>query len=364
MEGKIRFPPPLFKKSPEDKNEGQMARRFDPSTEAKISAIRETTKLQREARDAQEISSSSTGEWTKPKQKDLTGPWRGQKVQDQNAAPKEKRATGALERTALYPLGVKPFNNGRAKDDDDTQFLVLEKVIAQQDKPYGDKETTGAERNNEHDANLGSLDDCGMGFARGTTSPLSLLGANDSDSIDMNLVDYSSEKKDPEANKSSGDKHEQEFTGDNILNGEQADKNEASHEISNTIKTSSDKGEREFTENENNCLDGERGDKDKASHEIINEAKKPVLTQQGIMDLIEHQASSKRTASSAGCRMGKKERRVQPNVGWIRELNEQGCTSGRGSCHADNHLCGSREHEPVEENTNTNRILLIHTYQH
>ena len=89
------------------------------------------------------------------------------------------------------------------------------------------------------------------------------------------------------------------------MEDKQGDKNEASHEIINAVNASGDKSEKGFTEN--NCLDGEQGDKNEASHEIINEAKKPVLTQQGIMDLIEHQASSKRTASSAGWERKKEE---------------------------------------------------------
>ncbi len=206
----------------------------------------------------------------------------------------------------MYPLGVKPFNYSRTKDDEDTQLLALEKIIAEQDKSEGDKEATGAERSSDdHNANLDHLEDWGLGFTRGTTSPLSLLGANDSDSMDMDLVDYSSEEKETEAVKTSGDKGELEFTEDNILDGEQGDKNEASHEIINAIKALGDKSEKGFAEN--NCSDGEQGDKNEASHEIINEAKKPVLTQQGIMDLIEHQASSKRTASSAGWERKKEE---------------------------------------------------------
>jgi hypothetical protein len=68
-------PPPLFKRNPEDKEEGHWRRFSDPATQAKISAIKETNKKQREARKAQEMSSSATGGWIKPKQKDLTGSW-------------------------------------------------------------------------------------------------------------------------------------------------------------------------------------------------------------------------------------------------------------------------------------------------
>jgi hypothetical protein len=66
-------PPPLFKRNPEDKEEGHWRRFSDPATQAKISALKKTNKKQREARAAQEISSSATGGCIKPKQKDLTG---------------------------------------------------------------------------------------------------------------------------------------------------------------------------------------------------------------------------------------------------------------------------------------------------
>ncbi len=247
MKGKITFPPPLFKRNPEDKDEGHWAHRFDPETLAKISANREATKLQRAARAAPKISSTAHLGGAKPKQINLTGSWLGQKVQDQSAAPKGKKATGALEKTTLYPLGVKPFNYSRTKDDEDTQHLALEKIIARQDKPESDKETTGAERDSdEHDANLSNLDDWGLGSSRGTASPLSLLGANDLEDIE---VSYSSEEKDAEPIKAPGDKGEQELTEDNILDGGQGDKIRAPQEIINTVIASGDKGKTEFTEN-------------------------------------------------------------------------------------------------------------------
>jgi hypothetical protein len=49
-----------------------------------------------------------------------------------------------------------------------------------------------------------------------------------------------------------------------------------------------------------NSFFGTQDGKTTASQEITIAAKKPVLTQQGIMDLIENQASSKRTVSNAG----------------------------------------------------------------
>jgi hypothetical protein len=58
VERKKRFPPPLFKRDPEDNDEGHWAGFNDPATQAKISAIKEVNKKQRETRAAQEISSS------------------------------------------------------------------------------------------------------------------------------------------------------------------------------------------------------------------------------------------------------------------------------------------------------------------
>ncbi len=254
MKGRIKFPPPLFKKNPEDKNDGWWEGRFDPETLAQISAIKEATKLQRKARAASDT--------TKPKQINQTGSWLVQKAQDKSAAPKGKAATGAVEKTTLYPLGVKLLNYSRTKDDDDTQFHALGQIIAQQDKSERNKCTTGDGKNTEEHADLfGNSDsDWGLGFNNRTTSPLSLQGGSESGSMD---VDYSSEEKEQEAIKASCDKGEEEFTGDIILNGGQGDKNEPPLEM------------------------------------IIAE-RKPILTQQGIMDLIEHQASSKRSASSAG----------------------------------------------------------------
>ncbi len=51
-----RIPPPLFKRNPEDKDAGTRPSFSDPATLAKISAIKEAKKKQKEARAAQEIS--------------------------------------------------------------------------------------------------------------------------------------------------------------------------------------------------------------------------------------------------------------------------------------------------------------------
>jgi hypothetical protein len=58
----IEIPPPLFKKSPEDDDEGLRS----PATLAKMDAAREITRQQRAA---QEISSSSMGEGKSPSRK-------------------------------------------------------------------------------------------------------------------------------------------------------------------------------------------------------------------------------------------------------------------------------------------------------
>jgi hypothetical protein len=84
----------------------------------------------------------------------------GQKVQDKSTAAKGNKATSALAKTTMYPLGIKPFNRFRTKDEEETQLLALGQIIAQQDKSESDKVTTGAVRNSDdHDALLDNLDD-------------------------------------------------------------------------------------------------------------------------------------------------------------------------------------------------------------
>ena len=173
---------------------------------------------------------------------------------------------GALEKTTLFPHGNKPFNYGRKKDDDEVQLLALGQIISQQDKikdnSEGDKDTTGAMKDTDgHDALLGNLDD-DWEF-NGRASP----GQDSIGSLDL---DYSSDKSETGFVKASGDKEEKDSIEDNSTFGEQ-------------------------------------GDKTEAPEEIIVGAKKPVLTQQVIMDLIENQASLKRTASDAGWERRKEE---------------------------------------------------------
>ncbi len=104
----------------------------------------------------------------------------------------------------MYPLGVKPFNYGRTKDDEETQLLALGQVIAQQDKSEGDKNPTGTMRNSDdHDALLDNLDDDWEFTSR--ASPLTSSGQDSLGSMDL---DYSSDKSETESVKASGDKED------------------------------------------------------------------------------------------------------------------------------------------------------------
>ncbi len=113
----ISIPPPLLKKCPEDNGEGSRSQ----ATLEKMAAVKETIKQQKKERAAQEISSSSIGGRKKPKQKDLTGPWSDRNNQDKQTAPKIKGNNGALERTVLFPHGIKPFNYGQQNDSERTR---------------------------------------------------------------------------------------------------------------------------------------------------------------------------------------------------------------------------------------------------
>ncbi len=78
-----------------------------------------------------------------------------------------------------------------------------------------------------------------------------------------------------------------------------------SAEETRSVKASEDKEEKDSIEDDTTF--GAQGDKIKAPEEIIVVTKKPVLTQQGIMDLIENQAGSKRAPSTAGWERKKEE---------------------------------------------------------
>ncbi len=121
-------------------------------------------KQQKEERAAQEISSSPIGGRQNPKQKDQTGPWSDRNNQDKHAVPKIRSNNGALERTVLFPHGIKPFNYRQQSDRDGTELLALGQIIAQQDKKEGntegDKSYPGSTRDDEgQDDFLDDLDD-------------------------------------------------------------------------------------------------------------------------------------------------------------------------------------------------------------
>ncbi len=173
---------------------------------------------------AQEISSSTTGGWAKPKQKDLTGSWKGQNSQDKSTAPKMKKAASALEKTTMYSLGVKPFIRSRTKDDEETQLLALSsRIIAQQDKFESDKVTNGAVGNSDdHDALLDNLDIDWEFTSR--TSPLTPVGR---DSPAYTELDYSSDKSETGSVKALGDEEDKDSKADNSFFGAQDDKTTA-----------------------------------------------------------------------------------------------------------------------------------------
>ncbi len=131
----LQIPPHSSKetleRNPGDNEEEHWGRFTNPATQAKISPIREMNKAHREARAAQQISSSAHLGGAKPKQINLTGSWTGQKVQEKNTAPKDNKINGALEKTTLFPLGVKPFIPIRDKDEEETQLLALGQFCTQ-----------------------------------------------------------------------------------------------------------------------------------------------------------------------------------------------------------------------------------------
>ena len=116
-----------------------------------------------------------------------------------------------MEKTAIYPLGVKPFNRSRAKDDEETQLLALGQIIAQQDKSESDKSTIGTVRNSDdHDALLDNLDNDWEFTSR--TSPLTPTGRDSPGSLDL---DYSSDKSETGSVKALGDEEDKDYKSDN-----------------------------------------------------------------------------------------------------------------------------------------------------
>ena len=163
-------PSPLFKKGPEDNDGVDWRQVTDPDTLAKIYAIKMRNKERREARAAQAISSSAHLSGAKPKQINVTGSSTGQKVQEKNTAPKENKSSSALEKTTLFPLGVKPFIPSRDKHEEETQLLTLGQFSTQQDKSESDKFTTAVMNKEEQDSLLDNWSE-DWTFTSDTTQP-------------------------------------------------------------------------------------------------------------------------------------------------------------------------------------------------
>ena len=105
----------------------------------------------------------------------------------------------------MFPLGVKPFIPSRDKDEEETQFLALGQIVAQQDKFESDKFTTGAGMNREdQDDLLDNLDE-DWTFTDKTTPPTP-TGRGSPGSMDL---DY------------SGDEQDKDTKADNSCFGEQ-----------------------------------------------------------------------------------------------------------------------------------------------
>ncbi len=161
----------------------------------------------------------------------------------------------------MFPHGTKPFNYRQQSDRDATELLALGQIISQQDKKEGnsegDKSYPGSTRDDEgQDDFLNDLDDLAedIGFNEEVRSCL----GQDSDG---SQVDYTSEES--EAVGTLNDNEEEAFVEDNTAIENESDKNQALVEISVSTR-------------------------------------KPVLTQQIIMELVESQASSIRTPSNVG----------------------------------------------------------------
>ncbi len=152
----------------------------------------------------------------------------------------------------MFPHGTKPFRYGQNSDNEETQLLALGQTIAQQDKSEDDNEATGSVKSGEdQDALLDNLD---VWVFTGRTSPLPPAGE---DSDGSTPLDYSDDNE----------------TG--------------------SVKASDDnEGNAGITDN---AIIDEHSDNAETTEEIIVGTKKPVLTQQIIMELIENQATSNRT---------------------------------------------------------------------
>ena len=214
-----------------------------------------------------------------PKKKDHTGQWLERSNRDKSAAPKKKGSSGSLKRTTLFPHGTKPFNYREKIDGDDTELLALGLIISQQDEKEGnsegDKSHLGSDKDNQsQDDFLNELDDFNgeMTFNAGARS-FTDQDDNGSQNEDHFSVDYSVEENPDEAT-----------TEDNFTN---QDKVSTEDNTTNQDNTST---------GDNAIIDG-LGENAEATEEIIVSIKKPVLTQQIIMDLIENQTTSARNPS-------------------------------------------------------------------
>ncbi len=137
-------------------------------------------KKRKDARAAQAISSSALLGGAKPNQINLTGSRTVQKAQEKDTARRENKSSSTLEKTTLFPLGVKPFIPSRDKDEEETQLLALGHFITQQDKDESDKFTTGAVMSRDDQDTL--LDNWDEDWITGQESP---------GNVDL---DYSSDK--------------------------------------------------------------------------------------------------------------------------------------------------------------------------
>ena len=270
-------PSPLFKRNPED-NEGEDWRKFsDSATLAKISAIKKKAKKRKQARAAQAISSSVHLGGAKPKQinptkeeaerMNLEAAREFQRIENEGFFQEK----AALEKAKLTPKGD--------KDGEETMLLTLGQFSTQQDKSESDKFTTAVMNKEEQDSLLDNWSE-DWTFTSDATQPTP-RGQESPGHIDL---DYSSDKCEAGLDNALGDEEDKYTKADNI------------------------------------CFD-EQKDKTSIPQAIISAPKKPVLTQQGIIDLIESQATRKEqlqmldgirgSRSTVKCWMGTKVQRVE-----------------------------------------------------
>ncbi len=226
-------------------------------------------------------------EGQRPSKKTKTGQWSDKNNQDKSFVPKRKGKNGAVEKTTLFPHGTKPFKRGE-NDNEEARLLALGEIISQEDKNKdnleGDKCHTGAKEEDEGHNFLSELDgfvdelgfNAGVGLFQDQSGNGSHNGSQDEDHIS---VSYSSDENENKAfTKDNSNNEDKVFTGDNTPVDVQSDKSDA-------------------------------------LVEIIARSRKPVLTKQIIMELVENQASSSRTPSNVGWEK-KKDEYSQMLEGW------------------------------------------------